>query len=533
MDEHPTTALPQPPRLDLPGASWPDWRWLALLLVLVAGIRAWQLSHTEVTSRDSIAYIRYAWRLESEPFSQVLRDSEHHPGYPLAIYLASKLVRPWLPHDRPFAMQLAAQLVSCLASVLLVFPMFYLGRELFDRRVGFWAALLFQLLPGPGRMLVDGLSDPLALLFAATALWLALVALRTNRPIWFVLVGLSSGLAYLTRTEGALIALVTGFVLLAQQAGTRWQRPWRQFLRCGAALTAAAALLAVPFMLLIGGVSLKPSATHMLHASIPLAATHPGQQPIAAPLPLAMWWIGPDVHPEDRYGWAARAVLVELDKGFFHLLGLPALLGVVLFRRRFVEVPGGAVLAAAGILLLLLLYRLGQSNGYVGERHVLLLLLGGLYFAIAALAFLGALLGRILARWRPSLTPCTVNLTLLVLLAIAPLAHTLGRLHDGREGFRQAGLWLAAHARPEDRIIDPFAWATYHAGRIFQSHLPGEDAKVCYVVLEEGTNKHPHLRYLIDPAEELVHTHPHERAQTFNVGRGRNRAEVVVWRVRM
>jgi hypothetical protein len=515
----------QPSRLDLPGAAWPDWRWLALLLVLVVGIRAWQFLRTEVASRDSVAYIRYAWRLENEPWLQVMRTSEHHPGYPLAVYLAGKVTRGHWPDDLPLAMQRAAQLVSCLVSVLLVFPTYFLGRELFDRRIGFWTALLFQCLPAPGRVMADGLSDPLALLFAATALWLALVALRTNRPLWFVLVGLCSGLGYLTRTEGALVVVATGAALLAQQAGTRWRRPWPVVLRCGAGLTAAAALLAVPFMLLIGGLSLKPSATHILHGS--------AQQPACAPLPLAMWWIGADVHPQDRYGWAAWAMLVELDKGFFHLLGLPTLVGLLLFRRRFVEVPGAAVLATGGALLLLLLYRLGQSNGYVGERHVLLLVLGGLYFAVAALVVAGALLARFLARWRPGLAPATVSLTLLVLVSVAPLWRTLGRLHGDREGFRQAGLWLAAHARPEDRIIDPFVWARYHAGRIFQPDVAGEGAKVCYVVLEEGTNTHPHLWYLLDPAKELVNQKNGKPVQTFNVGRGKNRADVVVYRVGM
>ena len=41
----------------------------------------------------------------------------------------------------------SAQLVSALASVLLLVPMFYLGREVFERRIAFWSCLLFQCLP--------------------------------------------------------------------------------------------------------------------------------------------------------------------------------------------------------------------------------------------------------------------------------------------------------------------------------------------------------------------------------------------------
>ncbi len=214
--------------LDLPGSRWTDGRWLLLLLVLVAGLRIWQLYDTEVASRDSIAYIRYAWRLENEPWRKVMRDSEHHPGYPFAIYLVAKPMCWLMPGNQPRAMQISSQLVSCFASLLMVFPMFYLGRELFDRRVAFWAALLFQVLPGPGRILADGLSDPLYLLGAATTVWLAVVALRTGKPRWFVLAGLTSGLTYLIRAEALVIPMMTGLVLIGLQRSRRWRRDWRQ-----------------------------------------------------------------------------------------------------------------------------------------------------------------------------------------------------------------------------------------------------------------------------------------------------------------
>src|SRR5262245_48280647 len=81
------------PPLALPGEGWPAWRWLALLVLIAAGLRVAQVANTEVASRDSISYIRYAWRLEHHDWREVLRTSEHHPGYPVAVYLASLPVR--------------------------------------------------------------------------------------------------------------------------------------------------------------------------------------------------------------------------------------------------------------------------------------------------------------------------------------------------------------------------------------------------------------------------------------------------------
>src|SRR5262249_41873879 len=141
-----TRPLMDEPTIELPGARWGHLRWLLLLLILATGLRAWQVTHTEVATRDSIAYIGIAWRLENESWARVFRSSEHHPVCPLLIHLASGPVRHFVPDDLPRAMQWTAQLVSCLAGVLLVVPMYWLGCELFDRRVGFWAALLFQCL---------------------------------------------------------------------------------------------------------------------------------------------------------------------------------------------------------------------------------------------------------------------------------------------------------------------------------------------------------------------------------------------------
>ena len=66
--------------------------------------------------------------------------------------------------------------------MLLVLPVFCLGRELFDRRVGFGTALLLQCVPVSGRILADGLSEALFLLFASSALLWSVRALRRPAP---------------------------------------------------------------------------------------------------------------------------------------------------------------------------------------------------------------------------------------------------------------------------------------------------------------------------------------------------------------
>src|SRR5690242_17548908 len=101
-----------------------DWIRLSLLVVLAGAIHLWLFSHTEVAARDSIGYIRYAYHLETRPLLETLRGFEQHPGYPLAIYGMSLIVRQVVPGPEAVMMQTSAQLVSLIAGVLLVVPMY-------------------------------------------------------------------------------------------------------------------------------------------------------------------------------------------------------------------------------------------------------------------------------------------------------------------------------------------------------------------------------------------------------------------------
>src|SRR5205807_6330388 len=109
------------------------------LLALTVALRVWLLCQTEVAARDSIGFIRYALQFETQPWAVVVRTNHQHPGYPLAILAVSVPVRQYSSQPETVRMQFSAQLVSSLAGVLLIFPMFYLGKRLFNAPVGFWA----------------------------------------------------------------------------------------------------------------------------------------------------------------------------------------------------------------------------------------------------------------------------------------------------------------------------------------------------------------------------------------------------------
>jgi 4-amino-4-deoxy-L-arabinose transferase-like glycosyltransferase len=493
-----------------------------LLVILALSLRLWSITQTEVSARDSIGFIRQALQFQERPWREVLRENEHHPGYPLLILAVSLPVRHVLGASDSHALQLSAQLASALAGVLLVFPMFYLGRLLFDRSVGFWAAALFQCLPASARVLADGLSDGPYLLWAVLALLLGAWGLQRRSPLTFGLCGLCAGLAYLIRLEGALLVLATGLVLLGVQAVPAWRQCRRSVVACGLSLVLAALAVAGPYMVVIGGFTNKASTRIALQTA--QAPRHEGSRSqktppmpfryVGGPL-LAIW--SPDYSGDGRsrdMRWGAYALGYELLRGFNYVVCVPVLLGLWWFRKRLRQVPGTWLVLVMSLLQVLALWRLASVMGYVSERHTLIIVLIGSFWAVAAVRELPQRLSTFAAQCSGGvgfsgsslLSDCrTWSLVLLLTLTGYGLPKTLKPLHATRAGHFAAGRWLAQHTSPDDGIVDPFCWVRFYAGRLDEEDPPlahgGARARQ-YVVMDYATH-HSHLPKLRE-AQDLA-----------------------------
>jgi hypothetical protein len=533
---------------------WPDTGSLVVLLLLAAGVRTWLFCHTEVAARDSIGFIRIAWQFEHQPWKKVLKGAEQHPGYPLLLLAVSKPVRYFRPGPDALVMQYSAQLASVLAATLLVVPMFYLGRELFSRTAGFWGSVLFQLLPASSRVLSDGLSEATFLLFAATALYLAVRALRVRSPALFGLCGVFGALAYLTRPEGALIVGATAVVLLAAQVVPAWRRSWPNFALSAAGLALAASVVGSPIYLATKRLTTKPTGSNVMKEmgaaldggedgvrdgreagtrEAPGGALAAGEPAFAAL--LAVWVVDPQgPHQYGRVVWGLWAIGYEVNKGFHYAGWLSALLGLWWFRGRLRQVPGAWVLLLLCLAVVALLWRVATLMGYLSDRHTLLLILCGSYWAAAALAALAGRLALLLRSWLPAalarLGPAALGR--LVLAALlgglvgSALPKSLEPPHLSRDGFHAAGLWLAQHAQATDEIFDPYCWSSYYAGRMFHDPVPpprGFQATE-FVVVDESGNQHPHLskheearRLAQQRGTEVYRSKGGRRKESFNI----------------
>jgi hypothetical protein len=493
---------PENPAPEIPASStWHDLQLLAVLLVLAAGIHLWHLTHTEVTARDGVGFIRYAWQLQSQSWEQVLRQNPHPPFYPLCVLAMSYPVRHLAAGDELVVMQLSAQSTSALAGTLLVIPLFFLGRNLFNSRTGFWAAFLFQCWPAGSRVLSDALSEGVFLLLIATGLWLALQAFRTGSRVRFAACGLCSGLAYLTRPEGVLLVAATGMVLLGLQLAPARRRPWSQVASCAAALVVAALAVSSPYMAVIRNFTNKTTGLEILEGASSKRLDSPAR-PTLTVIPLAVY--GADSKDFDfwkHHAWCLKSVGLEIMKGYHYIAWFPALLGLVWYRRRLWEVPGAWVLIVLMVLDLVVLWRVAFVAGYVAQRHSLLTVMVSLFWAVAMMMTIVAAL--VAALRRLALLSTTEKLwtkaeawsmLLLLGLAVSGLPKTLEPLHRNRAGFHAAGQWLAARIQPGEQILDPFCWAEYYAGQVHEQVLhPTPFGRPTYVVLGGSKNEHERL----------------------------------------
>ncbi len=490
MDELAAATPEQQPR------RWSDTRWLLLLLALTVPLRGWLLSHTEVAARDSIGFIRYALQFQTTPWATVVRTNHQHPGYPLTVLAVSVPVRQLIDRPDTVRMQLSAQLASGLAAVLLIFPMFYLGKRLFNARAGFWATLLFQCLPVTGHILSDGLSEALFLLLTATTLCLAAQALDTRSSLRFALCGVCCGLTYLTRPEGLLLVVTVLFMLGVMQSVARVAaaRLVVRAVRAGADRRRGAGRRA--YVAATGRFSTKPSVQQFLSQKTDESPTTAAGPLLAVVLPTAG-------EPLERLGLGVWSLGAELVKAFHYAGWLPTLLGMICYAGRTRRVPVMGAVVTLCCLHALVLWRLAVVVGYLSDRHIQLLVMGGVYPAAAFLLDAPPwLLHRLRLLPTPGqpqrllLRPALWSLVLLAALIGSGMPKTLQPLHANRAGHHAAGLWLAGHLQPHDLIEDSHCWAHYYAGLVFEESKPRPPVppgalRVLYSVVSRARDNDP------------------------------------------
>ncbi len=117
------------------------------------------------------------------------------PAYPLLLAFIHIFIPDWIA---------AGYFISLVSMILVTIPLYYLTKTMFGSKAGFWACLVFSVLPKMNQWSIDIIRDPLFLLLFISCIYFALRSIKKSD---FYLFGLTFVLAWsatLIRIEGVI-----------------------------------------------------------------------------------------------------------------------------------------------------------------------------------------------------------------------------------------------------------------------------------------------------------------------------------------
>jgi hypothetical protein len=484
-------------------------RSLIAIVLLAAALHIIGIARTILPAQDGLKFIRIARDFQNHSWADTVRGSDQHPLYPALIALTQPFVDPLIGHG-PTSWRIAAQLVSSLASITLLIPLYGLTRSLFDARIATLAALVYVLLPFPSAIGFDTLSDSLALCGFLVALRLGEIALRSSRWRAPIACGLVSGLAYLARPE---VLIAPAAVVLA--GCSRW-RPGVEFNRTSAIRFST---LAIGFLLVVGSYVVfkgEVSEKLALRLGASLAPHRSTVRKVEQWLPPGLdnpdFDFSPKEELETESRTSPRVIMWRLcrqwSEGLGWIFAFFAVWGLV--RDRFIcrvigrQDDDSSGLGRRMILIYLVLFsgalvRHAMRMGYLSGRHTLTLVAVSIPWAAAGL-FICARGVAVKLHWSPQRARRAACAGLAALVALGVYMQVKPG-HRSRWGHWAAGQWLIENSGPGDAVLDTRGWAA------FVSDRPAYDY---WHVRQAFTDSH--LAYIVVGTDELQASSP--RAKT-------------------
>jgi hypothetical protein len=527
-------------------------RWLPWIVALASASQVVGMARSPMPAQDGLKFLRVARQFHSQPWADVIRGSDQHPLYPACVALVQPVVS-LVMGPGPDSWRLAAQAVSALATLALIVPLFGLARALFDEPTAILAALLFVLLPRPAELGHDTLSDALALCAFVIALRFGEMALRRPGLAPALGCGIAAGLGYWARPEVAVVPVVVVAVGLLSGFGSGplslWERvrvrvpagalkPLTPALSQGERVggSPSFATLAVSFLVLVGSYALvkgEVSEKLALRRGTAITSRHDAHK-VAHSLPKGLadrrWSFAPKEesgHPARMgLGEAARRLGAGWVEGLAWLFAPLAILGA----WRVKAGPGRWLIAAYFIVFSLLLVRHATTLGYLSDRHVLTLVVASLPWAAAGTLSVARRLATRLG-WTEAEARRRAAVAMVALIFTGVALQQARPSHPSRWGHREAGRWIASHAKAGDAVLDTRGWAAFVSGR------PSYDYWHVRQALTDG-----HLAFVVVGADELsarsrraetlraVLAHAAEPAAAFPERHGGSGADVLVYR---
>jgi Dolichyl-phosphate-mannose-protein mannosyltransferase len=481
------------------------YRSLLAIVLLAAGLHAWAISRTLLPAQDGLKFIRVAREFQADPWGDVIRSADVHPLYPALIAAAEPIVARFAG-DGPDAWRIAAQAIAAIASVGLLFPVYFLTRSLFDRRIAFIAAGLLAMLPRTAEIGHDTLADSLGLFTTFLALWLGARAWRTAD--WRVAAGsgLAAGAGYLARPEVVLVPVAISLTWLLSIWTQIGQSRIRRLANLSA-LLCATGLVVLSYAAFKGEISPKLAVQYgaLLGPRSTPIRTVPQQLPRGLDDPRLDFSPKEETDQIPIRGWRSSSLRItgkwweELCWGF----AVMTVWGLV--RRRYIrglltdrnasEDGGieGRLLMVFTVVYALALLRHSTILGYLSGRHVMALVVASIPWAGAGtfVCCRGIAL-KLRLGGRQARAACVAAMGLTVVGSFITQMQPNHLNHLSRWGHWAAGQWLATNARPEEEVLDTRGWAKFISGQ------PGYDYWHVRQALTDS-----HLSYILVGLDEL------------------------------
>ena len=515
------------------------------LAVLACSVQVWMIDRAVVPAQDALRYLIVAQSMARDGLAETLATQYEQPLFPALVWLAhGSLVQFGAISANDWAASLQWSAASAL--VLAVWPMFLLLRRIHDPRSALAGCLLFVLVGAMARLGADGLSDSTHLCLCLWALWAVSVYFTSGRfgaerlsvdaassPVrrqparWLLAAGAFCGLAMLARAEAIVLAAAVLAALLLVQCNVRWRLPWGEAAGSTVSLAAGMSLVLGAYLALCGAWSPNAAVERLISRrgvveTEPLNVTDRHQATSAAV--DERWYLAEtgrlvfgrkDFASSSRFHGAGAAtghLVAELVESLQYWVGALALVGLWHARRRPASPVGRFVQILCGMLIAATWW-IAVRNGYLSERHLLLVMVFALGWAGVGAVELGEALAAAIRQRSFRVAPAAVRSAALGAIALACLPALARPLHASRANHREAAAWLAAHTRQDDVVLDSRGWTALYTGRPTYRYEAAQAAfshpKLAYVVVEQAeiemaTPRGETMRRLVAQAGEPV-----------------------------
>jgi 4-amino-4-deoxy-L-arabinose transferase-like glycosyltransferase len=434
---------------------------LALLLLISILLSIYLYFRTYIISLDgAFQYIPFAKHFLSASLKEALSSSGQQPLYSLLI----ALLYQWVPD-----FETAGRLVASLFGILVIFPVYFLGRRIFDDKIAFWSTLLLTFHPYIRRSSADVLKESTYLFFLAFAIWMAWRTIQGEKKYPYLLIPFLSALAYFVRPDGIEVLFVLLFYLLFIKKFHRPSERWAGVLL----LCLSSALLLLPYLLHLR----EAAGTWTLSRTKSIADF------------LGFGWVGGEVSIAYKIIFTLERLNSELV-AVFHPLYL-FLMVVGLAKKVSSPLREGEKLlisffALHYLVLFLLLFNVtdwsdkeGPQSVFFSGRHVLPFLIFSIYWVGEGLAFIHGRLLQKVDTLNTAILPGSTRrrgiLVWLILLSLALviiLPKTLKPQRYERLPEKWAGQWIKNQSGEGVSILTTLPRVAYYAnGKLEPIHF--------------------------------------------------------------